>query len=325
LIGRSTPALGQAVSVILTGAVAFGAALGVIALHNYGWTLFVGLPYFIGFLAATILRRWGPKRLGTCLLVAGEAAGVVSLAFLLLGQEGIICIILALPIALPFVLLGAGMAYLLLHRRAIAPPAGAAALLVVALAGLLWAEGRIRRVAPSYTVSDGVTIATPPAVVWHALVTMGSLGQPRDLLFRMGVACPQRVDIYGTGEGALRVCTLTTGQLQERITSWEPGREMRWVSVSTPPPLRELNPFHRTDPPHLRGFYRSVGGQFELRALGPTATRVIRSSTYQHNLYPAWYWRLWCDYVARRGHVHVLNVLKQDAERNLAAASLTGR
>jgi hypothetical protein len=245
LIERRTNALGWAVSVILTGALAFGSASGAIAFRDYGWTLFVGIPYFIGFFAVTILRFWGPKRLRACLLVGGQVAGVVSLAFLLLGKEGIICIVLALPLGLPVVLLGATMAYLLLHRRAMAPPAGAAALLIVALAGMLWAEGRSRRVAPSYTVSDAVTIAAPPPVVWHALVSMGSLGQPRDLLFRMGVACPQRVDIYGTGEGALRVCTLTTGQLHERITSWEPGRELRWVSVSTPPPLRELNPFHR--------------------------------------------------------------------------------
>ena len=140
------------------------------------------------------------------------------------------------------------------------------------------------------------------------------------LLFRLGIACPQRVDIFGRGEGAMRVCTLSTGQLLELINRWEPGQRLGWVSLSTPPPLKELNPFREADPPHLHGFYRSVGGEFELQRLGTDVTRVTRSSSYQHNLFPAWYWRVWCDYVAARGHVYVLSVLKDSAESHATSA-----
>lgn len=105
-----------------------------------------------------------------------------------------------------------------------------------------------------------------------------------------------------------------------RITVWQPGRLLRWESILTPPPLKELNPFRDTDPPHLHGLYRSVDGQFALTALGPNLTRVTRSSSYQHGLYPAAYWRLWCDYVAHRGHVHILSALKRAAEQAAVAA-----
>lgn len=308
------------ISLIVTVVIALGAAVGAIGWRDYAWGLFVGLPYFIGFFPVALLRRWGPRPLRACLLLAGQVGVVLTLSFLILGIEGMICILMALPVGLPGVLLGAWMAYLLLHRTALLPPGGTAVCLVLALAVGLWAEVQWPRVAPTYTVTDTVTIAASPQAVWHALITMGSLEPPTELLFRLGVAWPQHVEIQGTGEGALRIGTLTTGPLHERITVWQPGRLLRWESILTPPPLKELNPFRDTDPPHLHGLYRSVDGQFALTALGPNLTRVTRSSSYQHGLYPAAYWRLWCDYVAHRGHVHILSALKRAAEQAAVAA-----
>jgi hypothetical protein len=293
-----------------------------IAQLNYAWTLFVGVPYFIGFFTTVVLRFWSRVEFRVCYRAAAVAAGVFALAGLVFGFEGLICMLLALPLALPLVVLGAWMGYAALHRADFVDPTHTGVFLILALAGALWAEGRQRWVAPIFTVSDSVTISVPSDAVWSSLIGMGPLGQPKDLLFRMGVACPQRVDIYGTGEGAMRVCTLSTGQLHERITAWEPGRLLRWDSISTPPPLKELNPFVDTDPPHLHGFYRSVGGQFELQSLGPERTQVTRSSSYQHQVFPAAYWRIWSDYVASRGHVHVLGVLKQSAEGAVVARNI---
>ena len=310
---------GRVASLVLTLALAAASAALAIGDRRYGWSLFVSIPFFIGFFPTTLLRISGVKPWRECLRAAVATASFLSLGFLLLRAEGIICIALAVPLALPVVILGAYMGYLLLHKRATISPFAGATLVVIALAMSLLAE-KTKREAPTYVVSNSVDIAAPPAIVWSSLIHMGQLGQPTDLLFKLGVACPQRVDIYGNGVGAVRVCTLTTGQLHERITAWQPERRLAWQSISTPAPLQELNPFGKTDPPHLHGFYRSVGGEFELIPLGSDSTRVTRSSSYQHNLYPAYYWKLWCDYVARRGHIHVLNVLREDAERGVRVA-----
>jgi hypothetical protein len=239
---------------------------------------------------------------------------MLSVGVLVFRVEGIICLVMAAPIVVPLILIGARVGYVLVHRSARVSPPAAALVVILGLGASLFAE-MLPREAPTFTVTDAVDIAAPAPAVWNALIHLGSLGQPQDLLFRLGVACPRRVDIYGTGVGAHRVCTLTTGQLDEEITTWQPSHRLQWVSVSTPPPMKELNPFGETDPPHLHGFYRSVSGQFEFQALGHDSTRVIRSSSYQHNMYPAAYWRLWCDYVAHRGHVYVLDVLKATAEQ----------
>ncbi|HZF13171.1 MAG TPA: hypothetical protein VFE33_30640 [Thermoanaerobaculia bacterium] len=304
-----------ALAIFATLAIAFCAAMVSIHGRHYGWALFVAIPYFAGFFSTALLRLGGVQPFLPCLGLSIGVAFLLCLLFLIFGIEGMICVFMTLPLAFPLVFLGTWMAFLLFHRPApVAPPGLLSVFLVLGLALAIWGELHLQPISPTYTVSDSVAIEAPLPVVWDSLLHLGSLGQPADLLFHLGVACPQRVDLYGTGVGAVRVCTLTTGQLHERITVWRPLHELAWVSISTPPPLQELNPFHKTDPPHLHGFYRSVSGRFELQSLGPQRTLVTRHSSYQHHLFPAAYWRIWCDYVARRGHLHVLNVLKHAAE-----------
>jgi len=318
---RST--VDRVLSLLITVALAAATAAFAIGDRRYGWTVFVSIPFFLGFFPAALLRITGPKPWRDCLRLTIGTVLLLSTGFLVFRAEGLICLLLVVPLGLPVAIFGAFMGYLLLHKTATMPPVGAATLVVIGLATSLLAEMRQRQ-APTYVVSNSIDIAAPPSIVWPALIHMGDLGPPTDLLFKLGVACHQRVDIYGNGVGAMRVCTLTTGQLHEKIIDWKPERRMAWISVTTPAPLKELNPFGKTDPPHLHGFYKSVGGQFTLTPIGSDSTRVTRSSSYQHNMYPAYYWRLWCDYVARRGHMHVLNVLREDAEHGVRLAVDTG-
>jgi hypothetical protein len=300
-------------SVFVTTLIAAATAGAAINFMKYGPTLFISVPFFIGFFPTLILRQSGPQTWSRCWHTAMTVTLVLSLGFLVFRLEGLICLAMAAPLAIPLILFGAWVGYVLVHRSARVSPPAAALVVIFALGTSLFAE-MLPREAPTFTVTDAVDIAAPPATVWSALVNLGDLGQPKDWLFRLGVACPKRVDIYGTGVGAHRVCTLTTGQLDEQITEWQPSRRLQWVSISTPAPMKELNPFGETDPPHLHGFYRSVSGQFVFEAVGRDSTRVTRSSSYQHNMYPARYWQFWCDYVARRGHVFVLTVLRETAE-----------
>lgn len=303
-----------AVTIAATVLLAAGAASFAIAGPNYGWGLFVGVPFFVGLFSTTIHRHWGPRSLPTCLLVATLAGCVLSFGFLVLGKEGLICILLSVPLALPFILLGAVIGYVLVHRATLVSPAKAALLFVLGLALCIWGETTATRKTPVYEVSDEVSISATPEAVWQSLIALETLPSPHDWIFRTGIACPLRTEIRGSGVGAIRICTLSTGELNERITVWQPGRRLAWTALSTPPPLKEINPFVETDPPHLHGFFRSLTGGFELRPMADGNTLVTRSSTYQHNLYPASYWRFWCDYAVSRGHLYVLGVIKTSAE-----------
>ena len=245
--------IARVIIVIVTAGVGLAVASFAMGDRNYGWSLFVGIPYFIGFFSAAILRYRGIATLRACLATAIWTGVALGFGFLLLGKEGLLCLLMTVVLAAPLMLVGAWTAFILLHRGRASGPTGPAILSVILLVLGTWREGRLQRLSPTYTVTDQIVIAAPPDVVWHSLISLSELGRPTDLAFRMGVACPRRVDIYGNGVGALRVCTLTTGTLNERITTWQPSVALAWSSESTPPPLKELNPFRDVDPPHLHG------------------------------------------------------------------------
>jgi hypothetical protein len=292
------------------------AMLAIYASGVYGIALFIGVPLFLGFSVTALMALGRPRTLGQSFLWSVLTAFVLSLAFLVTGREGLICIVMALPLALPPILLGSLGAWTLFHRRRLARAREGVIAAAVIVAMLISVEASLRPAASGATlvVSDDVDIAAAPEEVWRTIVTLGEIEPPRDMIFRAGAACPQRTKIVAGEPGGLRVCTLSTGTLLERIDRWEPGRRLAWQALSTPAPMRELNPFRDADPPHLHGFYRNVRGEFELTRTA-RGTRLTRRTWYQQDLYPAFYWRLWCDFGASRVHRLVLGHVRAASER----------
>lgn len=78
-------------SVAATVALAVGAmAFGTQLLRSYGWGLFVGVPFAMGFLAALIHGAREPRTLAQSQGVALAAVGVAGLGLLLFAFEGLI-------------------------------------------------------------------------------------------------------------------------------------------------------------------------------------------------------------------------------------------
>ena len=81
------------------------AALSVTVLGSYGWALFVGTPFCLGLVAALAARarlavggRSAPRQPRRC------SVGVLIVGVAL---DGGICVLMALPLALPLALAGA--------------------------------------------------------------------------------------------------------------------------------------------------------------------------------------------------------------------------
>jgi hypothetical protein len=300
---------------VIAGSVAWTATYG---LGSYGWTLFLGVPLLLGYVAVSLYRIGGPKRLLRCVGVACLAAVTCSFGFLLLGWEGIICIVVTIPLGLPLVILGACLAYWSVHKRR-SHPATTSLTLTVFVVVLAVLESQQKPLVPVFTKSTSLQVEASPAEVWQAIIRLERMPPPDDWLLRTGVACPQTVRIESAEAGGLRFCRLSTGELVERIEVWRPESQLRWRALSTPPPMQELNPFRKADPPHLHGFYRNLQGEFTLEPLSSRSTLVIRRTSYQHNLYPAQYWRFWCDLAAERIHLFVLRHVKRIAEAGRGA------
>jgi uncharacterized membrane protein YhaH (DUF805 family) len=311
-----TSAFGSALLGILSSAILALAfvGLGTKLLGDYGWSLFVGIPFLQGLVTVLIASR-------NAALGRGQAIGVANLSILLSGVlilavafEGLICLAMALPIALPLASLGGYVGYTIQRSRGPALRPTHIGGLVLVLPILMTVEGAGRPEPPLYAVTTGVDVSAPPSAVWKHVVEFSELPEPTEWLFRSGIAYPVRARIYGRGAGATRFCEFSTGPFVEPIRTWDEPRLLAFAVTRNPAPMEEWTPYRRIEPAHLRNFMVSEAGEFRLSELEGGATRLEGTTWYRHSLWPASYWKLWSDFIIHCIHRRVLEHIRTEAE-----------
>jgi len=284
-------------------------------LGNYGWGLFVGIPFFLGLSSTMIYSFHRPRSLGMCLLVATIATGLLGATLFALAVEGIICLAMALPLALLLALFGSFIAWVLQKRPSFAPSTlNVVSVGFLLIPGLILLEHSFGEPAPLYKVKTSVVIKSKPETVWTHVVTFSELARPNEVLFSTGIAYPMRAEIRGRGVGAVRHCIFSTGPFVEPITVWDEPRLLAFDVTEQPRAMEELSLYNDLRPPHLDNYFLSRKGQFELKAL-PDGTTLLEGTTwYENRFWPAPYWRLWSDYIIHRIHNRVLLHIKSLAE-----------
>jgi uncharacterized protein YndB with AHSA1/START domain len=282
---------------------------GVGLLHNgmYGLTMFIVLPVLLGGLASWVFR---PATGGRAMALGAITVMLAVGSSLFAGLEGLVCIVMALPLAAPLGALGSWLVYRGEPSR-LATGAGVAMLLVLPPASLTW-DTQARP--PVFEVRSAITIAAPPERVWRHVVTFSELPQPREWFFRAGLAYPKRARIEGSGAGAIRYCDFSTGPFVEPIEVWNEPRLLRFRVTANPAPMHEWSPYAQVLPRHLHGYFISRQGQFRLTPLPHNRTLLEGTTWYQHGLWPAEYWRWWSDAIIHRIHMRVLNHIRTLAE-----------
>jgi hypothetical protein len=249
--------------------------LSASALRSYGWGLFVGLPFFLGLSSALIHGCRRPQTFGSCIAVAATATALLAGLLIALAFEGVICILMAAPIAGALAVFGGFIGYLIQRRTEGGRDAGAVvSSLLLFMPGLFSAERIARVEAPLFEVKSSVVIEAPPERVWRHVVAFAEIPPPKELLFRAGVAYPLRAEIDGTGPGAVRHCVFSTGPFVEPIEVWDEPRRLEFTVSGQPPSMRELSPYPAITPAHLEHFLESHRGRFLLEPLPGGRTRL---------------------------------------------------
>lgn len=285
--------------------------LGTEVLGGYGWGLFLGIPFLLGLLSALLHGYHAPRSFLDCLAVASISLGIAAVALVAFAIEGLICILMASPIAFSVALFGAFIGYLVQQRERGGPT------LMAALLGLplvLGAEAAVEPPPPLLDVTTTADVAAPPEVVWRHVVSFAELPPPTETLFRTGLAYPIRAEIRGRGVGAVRHCVFSTGPFVEPITVWDEPRELAFDVTAQPPPMMEWSPWPNVRPPHVDGFFVSRRGRFRLEDLGDGRTRLHGTTWYVNRMWPQAYWQLWSDWIVHRIHGRVLAHVKALAE-----------
>jgi uncharacterized membrane protein YhaH (DUF805 family) len=306
-----TEIVGVAIAVVLGVALA---VWGIQVLFLYGWGLFLGIPFFTGFVASWFLNIKKTRSSLSTIAVSALVPALIGTALLSLGREGLGCLLMAVPLALPFSIAGGLMARSILQRRSqtIASPNFAACVAILPLA--MFAEHAAKFDPPVIAVTTGITIDAPASVVWRNVIAFPPLAPPQEWLFRAGIAYPTSGQIVGSGPGAVRYCHFSTGDFIEPITVWDEDRLLAFDVSSQAPAMQELSPWKIT-PPHIgRNYMRSRHGQFRLVALSDQRTLLEGTTWYQNYFWPQAYWRLWSDEIVHQIHLRVLRHVKQQAE-----------
>jgi uncharacterized membrane protein YhaH (DUF805 family) len=283
---------------------------------DYGWGLFVALPFCMGLTAVLLHSYHRPRRAGESVVVSLVSVLLFTTVLLAVAWEGIVCLAMAAPLGIGLALAGGAVGHAIQRRAWQAAYAhGALVLLLLGLPLLMGAERAIRPEAEELEVLTVMEADAPPEVVWQNVVAFTQLAEPEEWLFRAGIAYPVRAEIIGQGVGAERHCVFSTGAFVEPIEVWDEPRRLKFSVISNPAPMEEWTPYGHIEPAHLDGYFGSSGGQFHLVPLPGGRTRIEATTWYRNRIWPAAYWQVWSDAIIHRIHVRVLNHVKKASEQ----------
>jgi hypothetical protein len=314
VIPRGAAGSATAGIVFATASSAICVWVGTTVLREYGWSLFVGLPFALGFLSVLVFGYHEKQSFGRCMIVSLLSTVIAGVALLVVAIEGIVCLIMAVPLAAPMSFVGGCVAYQI--QASDWWQGKPTQVFCVALAApLLMAIEHIQPPPlPMFSVTTSVIVEAPPAKVWQNVVSFSELPPPEEAMFRLGIAYPIRARIHGRGVGAERHCEFSTGPFVEPIEVWDEPRLLKFAVTKNPAPMQEWTPYQDVHPTHLDGFLESRAGQFHLIALPDGRTKLEGTTWYHHHMWPATYWRWWSDHIIHTIHLRVLRHVKQLSE-----------
>ena len=301
--------LAVAVTLVLVFIFAF---ISIKGFGDYGWLVFAYIPFILGFLPPYIIGRHKPLLLTDAYFYSFTTTFLAAFLLLVFALEGFICILMAAPIVLPIMFFSSYVAYRITKGSNHKPLPLTVFLLCV---GLITTSFDSLSDGKQLTqVATHVTVNAPIEAVWDKVIAFPTIPEPEELMFRYGISYPIDAKIEGKGVGAIRYCNFSTGSFVEPITVWDEPNLLQFDVLAQPVPMKELNPFHEVQPPHLDGYFRSYHGEFKLTALADGATALVGTTWYAVDIHPRFYWNWWADAIIHRIHDRVLLHIKATCE-----------
>lgn len=294
---------------VLISAVTFGA---------YGWGLFVMTPFLVGITTGYLVNSESDLGSSRTMKLAIASAGLGSLALVVLALEGIVCILLAAPLAVPIVMLGAalgrGLAIARHNRR---NPLASVAVLPM----IFMLEAAIPPEAPIATQYE-IEIGAAPDIVWQALTSPEPIEVAPGLPALAGLAYPMSGKLEGEGVGAKRIGAFSTGTATEVVTEWKRDRVLTFRVENQPPAMEEMSPYRRVHAPHVQGYFLTGETRFELMPIGLNRTLLRVSSEHKLRIDPVPYWEPIARLAIRQNVGRVLEDIKEKSERTRHSVAL---
>lgn len=285
---------------------------------SYG-SAFFAIPYFVGFTAGALY----PRRPYAASFVGYGIALVLSVITL---REGVICLLFALPVFTPLLVLGAFSGSRVVgHLRHRKQRDGMIGLVVLVGAG--WqahaglSDEPLRH--PRHVASDARLIDAPPSAVFAALTSSELKLAPRWPWFlRVGLPMPERLTVDRAGPNGRLHFDFSQGTAFAQVTTWDEPRELAYAVTGYE--IHDL-PFHITrlgrSPDY--GFRRErvqdwltvENTRYELTPAGEGRTLLRRTIRWRRHLAPDVYFGWLQQTVIERSQRRLLELIAEQVEQ----------
>jgi hypothetical protein len=244
--------------------------------------------------------------------VCGALAGTM-LAFL----EGLICVVMFLPIALLLSSLGgiAGGVTGRLIRSRRARSITVACVMVMPFFTAMW-ERPVFYQLESRQVENTIDIRATPEVVWRNIERVPAIRTdelPRTWAGKIGFPAPIEATLSHEGVGGVRNATFERGlSFLETVDVWEPERRLAFTIAAN---TDQIPPTTLDEHVRVGGEYFDVlRGEYRLEPLGNGVVRLHLSSEHRLSTDINWYAHLWTDAVMSDLQWRILQVIKARCE-----------
>lgn len=291
--------------------IAASVAVGALLVGRYGFALFVYTPFIAGVWGgyfANLGSDLGPRKTTWLLLALGLGA---ALALIAVALEGIVCILLAMPLVLPLMLAGGALG------RAMATNLNRSTANAYVIPALLVAVLMLEPIEPAggtFHTVQSIQIDAPPPDVWRAITQMQPIIDAPSLPFRLGVSYPVAAEVTEPRTGGTRLGHFSTGTAVERVTVWQPGVQLSFEVLSEPPSMVELSIYEHVHAPHVTGYFVTRSGTFRLTDLGMGRTLLWERTEHRLELEPLAYWLPLARWMVHQNNRRVLRHIERQAE-----------
>lgn len=288
------------------------ASVSITFLKDYGAGLILWLPFVLGAGATMIYGINEKNRDKRSFAVSFMTLVVFCAGVLFFAMDGLICLIMAMPLGVFLAWLGHLVGDFIIRRR-LRNATTTVVLIFLSVPAFMAFENTQKDSADLRSVTTSVEINATPEAVWKNVIAFPQLDPPQEFIFRTGIAYPINATINGSGVGAIRHCNFSTGSFVEPITVWDEPRLLRFTVNEQPEPMKEISPYD-IHPNHLHEYWVSKQGQFKLTRLSNGHTLLEGTTWYVNKIRPGFYWTIWSDLIVHKIHERVFAQIKRESE-----------
>lgn len=285
-----------------------GIAFLFLGLVDYSWVLFGLLPVVLGVAIGTMkVRKYALRgAIGTTI--------ILLIGIYIPGLSGVICIVMAIGLIVPFIFLGYVITLLIKRYRLIKETNHLSVLILPLIPFLISAPTEHFLKKEKEIIIEVKTervFNCTPNEVYDAIKSVDTLDAEKPFLLKLDLPIPTKCVLEKEEVGALRTCYFKGGRLSnadfgggtitERVTQLERGRVLKMDVI-------DYNLIGRK----WMGFKEAI---YYFEPVGKHSCKLTRITTYTSVLTPRFYWEPMEKLGVRQEHDYVFNNLEKDLKK----------